>query len=373
MLKDLRTGILYRNSKPAVRSVHAYFPSVAVLPDGEMLATLALGEAFEATNLHTNVARSRDGGETWTLEGPIYRDRPDRLTSDCARIAATPDGEVVALMARHDRTDHPDEGLTNSETLGFVPTELLLLRSRDGGHTWSQPEPITPSLVGPSFELCSPIVPMRDGRWLLPTSTWRGWDGDCPNGMKAVAFVSHDRGHTWPEQVDVMRDPGQRVIYWESKIIELPGEELLAAAWAYDEAAGQDLPNQYAVSADGGETWSAPASTALLGQTLTPLLLDDGRILSVYRRMDEAGLWANVSRLRDGAWVNEGCEPLWGHQAVGLTRAGANMADNFRGLRFGAPCLSRLADGGIFLAFWCYEDFVSNIRWFRFRVSGKET
>lgn len=45
-----------------------------------------------------------------------------------------------------------------------------------------------------------------------------------------------------------------------------------------------------------------------------------------------------------------------------------NMARNFNVLRFGAPCMVRLADGTVFVAFWCYEDCVSSIRWFRFAV-----
>lgn len=367
-IRCLQSGLIYRNPSPHVRSVHAYFPSVAMLSDDELLTTLVLGEAFESTNLHTCVARSTDRGRTWQFEGPIYPGTSDRLTSDSCRLTSLPDGEVVALMARFDRSAHPDEGLTNHRTLGFVPTELLLLRSADQGRTWTEPQPITPPLTGPSFELCCPLTPLRDGRWLLPTSTWRGWDGECPNGMKMVAFVSHDRGQNWPEYVDVMADPARRAIYWESKIVELPDGRLLATAWAYDEADACDLPNQYALSADGGQTWSAPRSTGLQGQTLTPLILDDGRVLCIYRRMDQPGLWANLSRLEGDEWIDENCQPLWGADAGSLTGHSSNMAQNFNVLKFGAPCATLLSDGTIFTAFWCYEDGVSNIRWFALQI-----
>src|SRR5687768_9798517 len=136
-IKCESTGLIYRNPKPHVRSVHAYFPSVVAMDNGELLAMVVLGEAFEAANLHTHVARSRDQGETWELEGPIYPGTTDRLTSDSSRITALPGGEVVAFLVRADRTGHPDEGLASAETLGFVPTELLLFRSSDYGHTWS--------------------------------------------------------------------------------------------------------------------------------------------------------------------------------------------------------------------------------------------
>jgi hypothetical protein len=366
ILADVTTGILYRNPKPHVRSVHAYFPSVVTMDNGEMLASLVLGEAFEAVNAHAWIARSTDGGASWTLEGPIYPGTPERLTSDSCRLTACPGGEVVAFMVRADRSEHPEEGLANPENIGFVPTELLLLRSRDYGRTWSAPARLEPPLVGPSFELCSPITPLRDGRWLLPTSTWRGWNGDCPNGMRMVALVSDDRGATWPAWQDVMHVPG--IIHWESKIVELPDGCLLAVAWGYDEAAARDLPNQYAVSHDGGATWTPPRSTGLLGQTLTPTLLDDGRVLCVYRRVDVPGLWLNISHLEGDDWVNEDAVPLWGHQASGLTTHSDNMAHNFNVLRFGAPCVTRAPDGALFVAFWCYEDCVSNIRWFKFRV-----
>ncbi len=365
-IEILDTGLIYRNPKPHVRAIQALFPSVVHINNGEVLAAVALAEAFEAVNMHTYLCRSQDEGESWELAGQLYESKP--LTSDAARITALPDGQLVALVCEHDRSEHPSEGLTNPDNLGFVPTRFLLLRSTDNGQAWSEPQIVDPPLVGPSFELCSPIVPLTDGRWLLPTSTWRGWDGSQPNGMKMVAFVSYDQGASWPEYVDVMKDPAGNIIYWESKIIELPDGTLLTGAWAYDEKAGEDMPNQYVVSADGGATWSQPQSTGLIGQTMSLLALEDGRILTVYRRMDEPGLWANLSHLRNDQWINESCAPLWGARAEGLTESTDNMAHNFNVLRFGAPCIAKLPNEMIFVAFWCYEECVSNIRWFKLKI-----
>jgi sialidase-1 len=371
MIKSLKTGLTYRNPKPHVRSVHAYFPSVAVMSNGEMVATMALGEAFESADSHTYFARSKDQGETWTLEGRIYPGTQDRITSDYCRLTALPNGEAAVLMVRSDRTDYPDEGLANSETLGFVPTELLLLRSKDFGRTWTNPAAFRPPLVGPSFEICCPITPLKDGRWVIPTQTWPGWKGDCPNGIKMIGIVSHDRGQTWPEYMDVMNEAGlgKKVYFWESKIVEFKDGRLLAVAWVYDDIAKKDRPNHYSLSKDGGKTWSQAASMGLQGQTLTPIVLDDNRILCVYRRMDKPGLWANLSHLDGDRWVNDSDLPLWGQQAQGLTSTSEDMVHNFNVLRFGAPCMTRLADGTIFVAFWCYEDCVSNIRWFKLEIN----
>jgi hypothetical protein len=102
---------------------------------------------------------------------------------------------------------------------------------------------------------------------------------------------------------------------------------------------------------------------------MTPWLLGADRVLTVYRRMDEPGLWANLSHLEDDRWVNDVSQPLWGHQsAEGATRTNGGVAAMFQTLRFGAPSITQLPDGALYVAFWCYEDCVSIIRWFKFQA-----
>jgi sialidase-1 len=370
LLNNVTTGVLFKNPKPHVKSIHAYFPSVAALPDGRLVVTYVLAEAFEAVNARMHAARSDDGGQTWQAGAAICPGAAGRLTSEFGKMSVAPDGELIANLVHHDRSAHPDEGLTNAN-MGFVPTEVLITRSADGGRTWSGPARVEPPLVGPVFELCSPVTFLRDGRWLLPTSTWMDWDGNLPNGNRMVAFVSSDRGHSWPRYLDVMHSPDDNLIFWESKIVELSDGRLLAVAWCHDRQANADRPNQYAISRDGGATWSPPQSTELLGQTLTPCRLPDDRVLSVYRRMDQPGLWAVVSRLEGDRWVNEGWQALWGHRsAEGQTAREDSMVETFHGLKFGAPSAICLPNGDLFVVFWCYEQNISIIRWFRFSVAG---
>jgi sialidase-1 len=371
-IKVLKTGILYRNPLPHVYSRHAYFPSVVQLADGELVAAFSIGQAFEAVDLHGYVSRSVDGGATWTCEGRLVLWKDDRLTSDVCRISRGTEESIEAFVIRHNRS-RQEHGLANPDNLGFVEVELLLLRSMDGGRSWSEPAIIEPPLDGPSFEMTSPIVPLRDGSWLLPTSTWRGWEGDCPNGMRAVAFVSTDQGRTWPSYVDVMHDVNQSTIYWESKIAELVDGRLVAAAWAFDEEEGRDLPIHYAIgirSEEAGRSrFSQPRSTGLQGQTVCLTPLSDGRVLTIYRRTDEPGLWANLSRVEEEQWINETQAPLWGSQLVDeLTGNSNDMVHNFTVLKFGAPSLCLLQDGTLLIVFWAVEDGVSVIRWIKVRI-----
>ncbi len=368
-LENISTGVLFRNEKPHLKSIHAYFPSVALMPDGSLISMYVLGEAFEAINQNVYLSRSADNGWTWKHLGAVCKANSDNATSTFGRIAATEEGELIANLVRFDRSLHPQEGLSHPETLGLAPSEMILIRSRDGGETWSDEQKIFPPLDGPEFEMCSPVTFLRDGRWILPTSTWRDWEGKSPHGDRMVAFVSEDRGKTWPRYFDIMHSGKEQLFFWESKIVEFPDGRLLAVAWCYDEVAKEDRPNQFSISDDGGETWSPYASTGLCGQTLTPLLLEDGKILNIYRRMDRPGLWACVAELDRGNWVNLWQQPLWGHNSQeGLTIAGENMSENFAALKFGAPHILRLPDGDLFVTFWCYEQCVSVIRWFRFNL-----
>jgi hypothetical protein len=368
MDKSFSTGLIYRNPSPHVSSKQAYFPSVVFMENGEMLASFVIGEAFEAVNMNTYITHSKDMGETWSKPEPLLIQQPNNLLSNCSRTTSFPNGNIVAVVVQSHREGHPEEGLANPENIGFVPTDLLLVRSKDFGYSWELPEIIDPPLVGPSFELCSPIVPLRDGRWLWPTSTWRSWEGYSPNGMKMIALVSYDEGNTWPEYIDVMNDNEDKIIYWESKIIELSNGFLVAVAWAYNEAQGKDLPNHYTISRDGGKTWLPPSSTHIQGQTMAIAELHDGHLLTVYRRIDKPGLWVTISKLENDAWINENEFPLWGSQETSLVHKSDSMVQDFNELKFGAPCITVLSDNCVYVTFWCYEKMVSNIRWFKLSV-----
>lgn len=288
--------------------------------------------------------------------------------TDSARISLAADGTLVAFVIRQHR-QRLDEGLNNPATGGYVEQDLLIARSRDRGRTWIGPDAFTAPLVGPCFEICAPITMLSNDAWLLSTSTWQDWDGYCPNGIRTLAFISHDHGASWPTYVNTMTNLEDEITYWESKMIQLHDGRVLVVAWAYDRRNKRDLPNQYVISSDGGETFSQPASTGLLGQTLTPLQLGDGRLLSAYRRMDRPGLWAVISHLEGDHWVNEDQHGLWGTASGGLVATTGNMVNNFARLQFGAPCLVDLGNGMVHVSFWAAEECLTSARWIKVKVT----
>ncbi|MCX5662964.1 MAG: sialidase family protein [Planctomycetota bacterium] len=366
MINVSATGLVYRNPKPYLRAIHTWHPSVALLPSGEVLAAFDTGQGAESLDYRTMVTRSADKGDTWAEPQPLVKDTATRRTTHTVRLGAVSGGVVTAAGARLYRDD-PEEGLVNrANGIGYTEMDLIYLETRDGGKSWSAPRTIKPPLVGPSFETCHRIIELRDGRWLWPTSTWKDWNGNAPNGMKGIALVSTDRGQTWPSYLTTMDMWSRGVVAWEQSVAQLPDGRLLVVAWAFNEAKGTTEPTPYALSADG-KTFSAPRLTGLHGQTAKILALPDGRVLCLYRRHDKPGLWANLSKIQGDTWVNLEETAVWQGSSSGMTGKGG-AGDELSALRFGFPSMTLLPSGEVLAMFWCMEDAIQNIRWVRIGV-----
>jgi len=363
---DVRdTGIVYRNPRPELRSRQTWHPTVVRFDDGQLLVTFDIAEADVALDYRTFATHSTDRGATWSAPARLFADPPGRPTTHSVRTARMADGSVVAMGALMYRDD-PELSVVNVPTLGYTEVALLLVRSHDRGHTWGEIERIEPPLVGPAFEVCHPIVELRDGRWVWPTSTWMGWDGDAPNGMNAILLVSEDQGRTWPSYITEFDRWDENVLHWEQHFLELRDDRWLAVAWAVSLETNRTQPTPYAISHDHGATWQR-GFTGFLAQTTKLIELPDGRILAVYRRNDEAGLWATIARLDGDAWVNLDTVALWRGQSSGMSGA-SNPGAELAQLKFGFPQMVLEPDGGVFLVFWCEEDCIKNVRWMRLGV-----
>ncbi len=365
-LELISTGLVYRNPKPHLRAIHAWHPSIVSMGGNELLCTFDLGQGAESLDYRTYRAASKDGGKTWTEPVPLFQDNAPRRATHTVRVRRLRDGNLVAMGARFYR-DNAEEGIASRKTDGIVPMDVILLRSTDGGVTWSAPVTVKTPLVGPAFEICHTMLELSDGRWLFPTSTWKGWDGDAPNGMKAIALVSRDQGRTWPEFMDVLDAWKDGVAHWEQSLIEMQDGRLLAVGWAFDMKDSKTLPTPYAISADR-KKFGARMPTGIKGQTAKILQLKDGRIFCLYRREDKPGLWANLSKIEDEKWINLAEAPVWqGLSSAGM-RGGAAASEELSVLKCGFPQMAQLPDGDVFGVFWCCEDGIYNIRWARVKI-----
>jgi hypothetical protein len=352
------TGVLFRNPKPHVRSVHGYFPSVVAFSDGRLGASVVIGEAFEAPNCHVVYFESHDRGFTWKRKSNVTSPVPDASSSTFGRLTLVSGSVLLATVTRHSR-EEDDHGITAEREFKMVPTKLECYWSRDSGASWEKSDVEAPfSDVG--YEMCASCLVINEDLLLWPTST-SPLIGGPERPFLTGAIISQDGGKNWRSWTQTFSQDER--IYWEAKIIKLPDERLLSVAWVHDAACNRDLENHYIIGTPDGASWTEPKTTRLRGQTLTPVVLDGGRVLCAYRRVDKPGLWLAVARIEGHGWNTESEFCLWSGQNGGLPNQ--TVRELCANLRFGAPSMIRLADGTIFLCFWNIEDNVSQITWFR--------
>ncbi len=265
MIERVEQHVVYENPRPQVHSRHGYFPGLTQLPDGELLCLFVIGEAFESPDSTTWVARSRDEGRTWTLQGVLNPKEAGGLeTSDYWKPTLLRDGSLVAIGYRFHRHD-PEAPISLPETGGILPGDDLIAFSRDGGRTWSDPDIIERSYPE-LLELSGPCIELRSGALLAGGAPYTRPDGSSPSCHFGAQWRSGDKGRTWDDRMRYFEMPGRPVQPFEGRICEMQDNRLVAIVWAYDAERGEHLNNHVVTSHDGGASWSAPIDTGHRGQ-----------------------------------------------------------------------------------------------------------
>ncbi len=316
---------------------YAGWPTVARRRDGTLWLVWSGGrEAHVCPFGQVHAMTSADDGQTWTwprvlFDGPIDdRDsgvvetaRGTLLVTTFTSLAyegplaklAADDPRRARWLGVHDRLDA--EGRTAE--LGE-----WLLRSTDGGTTWSARLPTTVnSPHGP--------IQLADGRLL-----YAGKELWTPEGRIGVC-TSKDDGLTWEWLAEIPTRPGDAVKrgYHELHAVETDDGRILVQIRNHNEPhKGETLQTE---SSDGGRTWSEPRSIGVWGLPSHLLKLRDGRLVMTYGyRRPPYGNQARVSRDHGRTWS----EPL----TISADGASGDL---------GYPSTVELADGRL-LTVW-YE------------------
>jgi sialidase-1 len=274
---------------------YAAFPSVVRRPDGELLvafrrapARRAFGELREShvdPNSYLVMVRSRDGGRSWTQDPElIYAHAFGGSQDPC--LLALRDGTLLCTsygwsFLRPDAVARlKSPYFQNREGVIFLGGYLV--RSDDGGRTWSgptYPPHITPEInfdphgrPVPAYNRGA-LVEGKDGRifWVVAAN-----DSQNPRKTSNHLLVSDDKGMTWRYTAPVAVDP--KVAFNEVSIYETPRGDLVA----FLRTAGF---NDHAVivrSTDGGKTFQPWQDMGFQGHPLHALRLADHRVLLVY-------------------------------------------------------------------------------------------
>lgn len=246
-------------------------PGMFVLENGDILMAAPWGrpptnfEQLAAKYPVPMLYRSTDGGRTWKEQGRMQMEWPlSGMVSDGGvSFLRLKDGRLAALLHRHVKDLHG----------GGLPAISF---SKDDGATWT-PARLVGEPEGVWYVMNERLIQLRNGRLLVPVAHMpKGsglYEGDKNIGL---CFFSDDGGETWkrsrtPATLDDTRgmaepcvaEVGERVL-----MLARTGSGFHYASW----------------SENGGETWSMPEATTLESacSSLTLKTLPDGRLIVFY-------------------------------------------------------------------------------------------
>ncbi len=353
-MKILQSSIIYENPLPQLESKQSFFPYLCECKDGSLLATTAIGQAFESVDSHTYACRSTDGGKTWSAPQPLYNVNGQACPiTDYAKPVCLPDGRLVlmgyAYLRESDRLP-----IGNPETGGQLDDILFYAVSEDNGVSWSDMQPMD-CAWGPHVEASAPITLLQDGSWITPITGFPKWDGTHTGPVCGRALRSYDGGKTWNDDA-VCMDFGGPIACYEQRMCQLADGTIIDIGWNENLETGERFQNHYTYSTDNGKTFSKPIPTGILGQASSVCAIGGQKLLALHairRDTHRPGIYACVVDFSNREWNIVEQKLLW-EPPTPVTKD-TKMAEIFSFLKFGQPGANLLADGTIMMTHWYAE------------------
>ena len=255
-------------------------------------------------NLDIAIAKSTDGGKTWTTK-PLYAPGASVLyQADKDALTAGPDPTTPSqddlYAAWDDFSLHPQD-------TGFVATlGLPVAHSTDGGATWtvSYAARSVESLTGCSFTQyigADPFVDPSNGTLYVASERLSAEDPNCTGvapTRSEVIFRSTDGGKTFTKGVQIATvtpafasgalalGPGQLM-----RDLEFPSGAILAGKLyvAWNDGSGGHSHLVLASSGDGGATWNVAPVLTDSADELQPAVSADTALHILYYKTNPGG------------------------------------------------------------------------------------
>ena len=293
------------------------WPGITCTHDKEILVSASERIYHVAPQGRTVVMRSADGGRTWSLPQEIYN---SELDDRDASLRTMPDGTVI--LTSFSTTDwvpyvRAGEFIASREIPGNWlgqwqdlverqgltedrPQRNWLMRSEDGGRTWSRP------LDTPTGQHAGPGM-LADGRLV--------YVGPSPeNDRKVSAWESTDKGDTWERVGEIPRPKGipEETLLIENHLVETSPDHLVVLFRSEGWAEWNDQFLFQSTSDDAGRTWSEAEQLPVWGYPPHLTLLSSGAVLCSYsHRRSPLSIRAMLSYDEGRTWDHENLVTLY--------------------------------------------------------------
>jgi hypothetical protein len=352
-----------------------------------LLSAFRSGSAKMSPDGMVRLRGSRDLGRSWfDVESP-FASRPGggaahggEPAQSGPHLGGSVHGTTVLMSCRMWLVSPGDAGW-HDDAAGIVDAEALASRAGAGG-SWEPFLEIDFRRHEREWAIpCGPPLSLGGDEWIFPME--RHAFTSVPDWLRryhAFAVFSHDDGRMWGDPRPTLNDPAERVVYYDQRMTRMADGRLLTMAWVHDVVDDMTLTARGGFSADGGRTWSEPFDTGLQGGPMNPLLLADGRVLTVFaRRTAPTGIRAALSSDGGRTWDTDRELVLWDEASRRVTGAvtpdRARTADDpalwgsMWGWTFGSPTAVQAPDGSVLITFFAAGfDGVFEVRCVRVEV-----
>ena len=352
--------------QPNTRTSVAAGPRAVETGTGELLCSYIVQSSLGTNDFVPTLSRSKDGGQTWQEQGPIWP-HLEATHSLFASISRADSGQLFAYGSSTPITQS-GETFWSDATQGLKQNQLFWASSKDDGRSWTEPQPIPLPIPG-AAEAPGPLCVTRKGRWLGCYAPYNTFDPNVSvDRGQVVLIASDDEGINW-QHTSMLRFPEPDAGGAEAWVIQLTDGRLLGTSWHLDHRGETEYPNAYALSLDEGKTWLPTRSTGIKGQSTALAALPGGRALFVHnrRKEGEAGVWMSVVKPTAEDFGVQHSDVVWRAESPTQTgTSGEHM--EWTDFAFGEPSVVDLSDQTLLVTFWCVQPSGRGVGYVKLRI-----
>lgn len=332
----------------------------AVLPDGKLACTFMMNAKTGANQFVPMIAYSSDGGESWSEAKILFPNKVGK-ESIFGAIRNTLDGRVSFAGTTTPITS-PDEMFWSDELSAMLENKVLFTISKDGV-SFPTPTVVDLPYYG-SAELPGGMLVEEDGAISILYSPYRAIEMREDTDVCQMTILKSRDGETFTSlNVGHAEAPCQ---YGEAWLVKLKNGVEVISTWQTARIEGSD---QYLLSFDGGESFTAPMLFPFNGQSTAAEPYSEDEVLIIYNQRKTApiGVWLARAKVEGKSLRIVANECIWKAEQAAKNQTSGEF-DQWTSFAFGEPHVCVLPSGELLATLWYDQNGTQGIRYVKIKV-----